>query len=190
MSAISCYVTPGTGTPYQISQRDIDATQQFSSHNERPFVSAGRATQQLLLQNCLRNDYSPCERAATERLSTALSNARCSFWYPDLINKSFFDLDILFFGGVLRGNICFGWGDPDLMNTHEQMSGEFLGITIATRPGRAKVILNAKRVFLGSDLGLGIDISDSFKTMFSTALHEMCVSTTIIHSSYPFVGYS
>ena len=189
MSAISYCVTADAGTPYKISQRDIDATHHFSSHNERPFVSAGRATQQLLTQNCPRIDYSSRECAAMERLSAALSNARCSFWQPDLIIKSFLDLDILFFGGVLRGNICFDWGNPDLINTHEQMSGELLGITIPRRPGRAKIILNAKRIFLGSDLELGIDVSDPFKTMFATALHEMCVSTTITHSNRPSVGY-
>ena len=146
MSAISCYVTAGKGTPYQISQRDIDATQQFSSHNERPFVSAGRATQQLLLQNVSRLVYSSRECAAMERLSAALSNARRSFWYPDLVIKAFFDLDILFFGGVLRGNVCFDWGDPDQMNNDEQSSGGCLGITCARRPGRAKVFLNARHI--------------------------------------------
>ena len=189
MNAISRYVTANKGTRYQISQRDIDATQQFSSHNERPFVSAGRATQQLLLQNVSRILYSSRERAAMDRLSAALSNARCSFWQPDLIIKSFFDLDILFFGGVLRGNVCFDWGDPDLMNTEEQMSGEFLDITIPGRPGRAEIVLNAKRIFLGSDV-LGINVPNPLKTMFATTLHEMCVSTTIVHSSYPSVGYS
>ena len=187
MNAISCCVTAGMGTPYQISQRDIDATQQFSSHNERPFVSAGRATQQLLLQNVSRIVYSSRECAAMERLSAALSNARRSHWHPDLIIKSFFDLDILFFGGVLRGNICFDWGDPDLMNTYEQRSGIFLGITRSKRPGRAKVFLNARRIFLDSALGLGIGSSDPFQTMFATALHEMCVSTTIIYSGHPFI---
>ncbi|KAM0794042.1 hypothetical protein BDR22DRAFT_967978 [Usnea florida] len=173
MNAVSCCVTADKGTRYQISQRDIDATQQFSSHNERPFVSAGRATQQLLLQNVPRIDYSSRERAAMDRLSAALSNARCSFWHADLIIKSFFDLDILFFGGVLRGNVCFDWGDTDLINTIEQTSGEFLGITFPERPGRAEVVLNAKRILLGSDV-LGIDVLNPLKTMFATALHEMC----------------
>ena len=180
MSAISCYVTTGKGTPYQISQRDIDATQQFSSHNERPFVSAGRATQQLLLQNVPRIVYSSRECAAMERLSAALSNARRSGWHPDLIIKSFFDLDVLFFGGVLRGNVCFDWGDPDLVNNYERVSGDFLGITDCRRPGRAKIFLNARRIFLGSGLGLWTAPMDPFKFMFATALHEMCVSTTII----------
>ena len=187
MNAVSCCVTADKGTQYQISQRDIDATQQLSSHNERPFVSAGRATQQLLLQNCPRILYSSRERAAMDRLSAALSNARCSFWHPDLIIKSFFDLDILFFRGVLRGNVCFDWGDPDLMNIREQMSGEFLGITIPGRPGRAEVVLNAKRIFLGSDM-LGIDVLNPFKTMFVTALHEMCVSTTVYSLKSSFCG--
>ena len=179
LEAISCSVTAGIGTPYQISEKDIDATQQFSSHNEYSFVSADRATQELILQNDFRRFPTSRERAAMERLSAGLSNARCSIWHPDLVIKCFFDLDIVFFGGVLRGNVCFDWGDPDLMDTYERTSGEFLGITRSKRPGRGKVFLNARRIFLHSGLGLGLS-SDPFRTMFATALHEMCVSTTIV----------
>ena len=39
INATSYYATAGMRIPYQISQRDTDATQKLSSCNERPFVA-------------------------------------------------------------------------------------------------------------------------------------------------------
>ena len=172
--AISCDVYAGYGTPYPCSDRDIYDTQQYSGDNERPFVSASQANDELIDHNDLRRPPLPHERDAIRRLVSALDDAGREPWHADLVIKAFLDLDIVLFGGVLRGNVCVAWGDPDEWLDIEAISGldvnDTLGVTYKTQPGRAQILLNAEVTFLSPDT------LKPFYSMFTTLLHEMCVS--------------
>lgn len=166
------------GTPYPCSQSDIDATSEFSRHNECPYVSASQANREIVQHNDQRKALSSHERDAIERLVSSLNDARRCRWGPDLIIKSFPDLDIVFFGGVLRGNVRALWKTSEdwamLERGTEEDDG---GATNSIRySGRASIWLNAKAIFLNPVA------TTPFGAMFATMLHEMCVSIATPHS--------
>ncbi len=162
------------GTPYPCSQEDIDASVEFSHDNERPFVSANRATRELIDHNDRRRYPSSREQDAIRRLVFALEDANSGLWGADLIFKCFFDLDIVFFGGVLRGNVRLAWGDGDQWDEIEDEAQKpVLGVTSPVRPGRADLFLSARGLLLNPTA------NGSLRCMFTTTLHEMCVSSRI-----------
>ena len=102
------------------------------------------------------------------------------YWGPDLIIKCFPDLDTVFFGGLLRGNVTISWGGPGDRFFHE----DSLGVTIPIDPSRAEIVLNGKTVLLDPFE------DDPFRTMFATTLHEMCVSTIHLFIQCLFTKFS
>lgn len=158
-----------SGTPYPCQQRDLDIVRHHPGYNPAPRVSQRQATLEIVQHNDLRRRLSSEERDAIHRLSDAIYNAARYPWGPDLVIKSFLDLDIVFFGGALQGSIGVTWKSREFFRGHE------LGITqICSTPGHAQVRLNAEGILLHRD---------PFKTMFSTILHEMCVSSIQLKSS-------
>lgn len=161
-------VTEDEGTAYRCSQSDIDATGIFTRHNKLPLVSALQASQELIQHNAPTRSPPHHEQEAIQCLKSAWTEMRAGFWYwhPDLVIKCFFDFDIVFFRGVLRGNVYARWA------AFLTRDGNGYGFTARVGDRRARIRLNAEAIFLEE-----VAIS-SFRTMFATMLHEMCVSVT------------
>jgi len=105
--------TTDTGTPYPCYQADIDfhCQKRFTHPNKNRFVSPATATEEMMRQNDERRvAFSAEESAAIRRLKQAVLNAKDGGYYSaDIAIKIFVDLDIVFFGGHLRGNVlCTG----------------------------------------------------------------------------------
>lgn len=151
------------GTPYPCRQRDLDIVRHPPGYNPAPQVSQRQATLEVVQLNDLRRRLSTEESEAIHRLSDAIDCATRYTWGPDLVIKSFLDLDVVFFGGALQGSIGVSW------ESCEVFPAGGLGRTRnCSPPGHAQISLNAEVILLGRD---------PFKTMFSTILHEMCVGT-------------
>lgn len=164
------------GTPYPCRQRNLDFIRDHPCRNDGPFVSPRRATLEIVQHNDFRRRPPSYEREALRRLSDAVQEASQNQWGPDLVIKSFLDLDVVFFGGALGGRVCVSWKGME----NFAYEGESQGRTIeSSRPGHALIYLNAKAILLGPS---------PFSHMFSTVLHEMCVSIIhqIIKQEIPF----
>ncbi len=157
------------GTPYPCRQRDLDIVRQHASRNEGPFVSQGQATLEVVNHNDPRRRLPSYEREAICRLSDALRDSARYDWGPDLVIKAFLDLDLVFFGGVLRSYVCVLWDSMENFADRGTSQGR---TAVSPRPGNARIYLNAQAILL---------CRTPFRHMFSTVLHEMCVST--IHPS-------
>ena len=84
------------GTPYDVSQEELDAMSTFSDRNFGPFVSQTQATKEVVDHNKPSRKPSSAELAAIQRLRSALKD---SLWSPDIVIKAFHDLDMIFFLG-------------------------------------------------------------------------------------------
>lgn len=150
------------GTPYPCRQRDLDIVRDHPSHNPAPQVSPRQATLEIVQHNDIRRRLSSYEREAIHRLSDAVYNAARYSWGPDLVIKSFLDLDIVFFGGALRGSVGVCWQSGELFPGCDGITSK------CSPPGHSTIHLSAERILLGRN---------PFKAMFSTILHEMCVGS-------------
>ncbi|KAF6226818.1 hypothetical protein HO173_012322 [Letharia columbiana] len=154
------------GTPYDVSQEELDAMSTFSGRNFGPFVSQSQATKEVVEHNKPSRKPSSAELAAIQRLRSALKD---SLWSPDIVIKAFHDLDMIFFLGRLHHNVQFQWRTPDAFVTHVQPEDFALGATVGTgRVGQMSIMLHAHNLLL-RDV-----IRDPWMHMWSTALHEMC----------------
>ncbi|KAF6223749.1 hypothetical protein HO133_000592 [Letharia lupina] len=132
------------GTPYDVSQEELDAMSTFSDRNFGPFVSQTQATKEVVDHNKPSRKPSSAELAAIQRLRSALKD---SLWSPDI----------------------FQWRTPDAFVTHVQPEDFALGATVGTgRVGQMSIMLHAHNLLL-RDV-----IRDPWMHMWSTALHEMC----------------
>ena len=155
------------GTPYPCRQEDLEFIRHHPGRNDGPFVSSRRATLEIVQHNDSRRQLPSYEREALRRLSNAVHNASQHPWGPDLVIKTFLDLDIVFFGGALGGFVSVSWQDKDGFANEGDSQGR---TEECPRRGHALIYLNAEAILLGPR---------PFSHMFSTMLHEMCVS--IIH---------
>ncbi|KAF6218262.1 hypothetical protein HO133_006224 [Letharia lupina] len=128
-----------------------------------------RASREIIEHNDQRRSPSSCEQDAIRCLARALDEAESGPWGPDLIIKCFCDLDIVFFGGVLQGNVRVGWGSAHELAMLEEALRDNYGITIHTQPGRVDIFLNARGIFSNPNAAVSL-----FRAIFSTMLHEMC----------------
>ena len=141
-----------TGTPYPCYQADIDfhCQKTFTHPNKNRFVSPATATEEMMRQNDKRRvAFSAEESGATRRLKKAVLNVKDgSFYSADLAIKIFVDLDIVFFGGHLRGNVLVHWVgrfvNQDWQNAH------VLGMTRkhSDERGQCRIILDATQVLV------------------------------------------
>ena len=153
------------GTPYPCRQRDLEVVQYKVAYNGSPPVSQTAATLEAVWQNDARRRAPSCEREAIRRLSKAVHDAARYPWGPDLVIKCFLDLDTVFFGGALRGHTNVCWKGTEFFGDGIQ------GLTTdCSIPRHALIYLNAESIFLKPG---------SLKSMFTTTLHEMCVSTIL-----------
>ena len=157
------------GTPYPCRQKDLDIVCQHVIRNEGPFVSQMIATLEIVGHNDPRRRVPSYEREAICRLSDALRDSARYPWGPDLVIKAFLDLDLVFFRSALRGYVCVQW---DSMEVFADEGGSQGRTSVFPCPRNARIYLNAQAILLSTS---------PFRHMFSTMLHEMCVST--IHPS-------
>lgn len=163
--ALHSNVDPRYGTPYPCRQEDLDFIRYQPGPNDGPFVSPKQATLKIVQHNDPRRQLPSYELEALGRLSRAVHDASQHPWGPDLVIKSFLDLDIVFFGGALGGYVSISWKDK----VYFDYGGKSQGFTTdSPRPGHALIYLNAEAILLSPR---------PFSHMFSTVLHEMCVST-------------
>ena len=161
-----------SGTRYPCSQSEIDFHHrgQFFRTNKGPFVSAFEATSEIVRHNKETRKVPHPELAAIDRLIDAVLDAEEYGCGPDIIVKAFSDLDLVFFDGRLRGNVCVQWASNEYFQQWQVPLGAW-GFTIKPQPGevgQCRVKLNAKTILLDPST------DTPFKTMFGTMLHEMC----------------
>lgn len=160
------------GTKYPCSQTEIDFHHRgrFLQPNTGPFVSAIEATSQIVEHNKETRKVPPPESAAIDRLIDAILDAEEYGFVPDIVIKAFADLDLVFFDGRLRGNVCVEWVSDEYLQKWHVPPGAW-GFTVKPEPGESgqcRVKLNAKTILLDPSTEV------PFKTMFGTMLHEMC----------------
>ena len=161
-----------TGTEYPCSQSEINFHHRgkFYHPNEGPFVSAIEATAEIIRHNKESRKIPHLELAAVDRLIDAILDAEDKGYGPDIIIKAFADLDLVFFDGRLRGNVCVQWASDEYFQKWRVPPGTW-GFTVRPQPGekgQCRVYLNAKTILLDPSTDI------PFKTMFGTLLHEMC----------------
>ena len=154
-------VRENTGTPYPCTQKELDTYVKRPAPRSQPPISQREATRILEDFNDLNRKSTPEEKAAHRRLAAGMKIKK---WGPDLVIKSFRDLDITFFKAKLFGHCNVKWmedipGIPCLGCT-----GHFPDRTL-----RAWIHLNA-RLNLASD-------HEPYNAMWSTLMHEMVVSS-------------
>lgn len=161
-----------TGTPYPCSQNDLDLhnTGTFQQLNNRPFVSAMEATRQVMLQNHIPRRIPPPEPAAIQTLRRIVHalEKRTDFG-PDLPIEVFADLDLVFFGKMLRDNVRVRWakeGDHPLFARPKKVWGL---AKCLPEQGQCLVILKA-----GVLLRQRNHEDDPLGDMLGVLLHEMC----------------
>ena len=160
------------GTRYHCSQTQLDFHHRgkFLHLNKGPYVSAIEATSEIVWHNKETRDIPPLETAAIDRLIDAILDAEEHEYSPDLIVKAFADLDLVFFNGKLRDNVCVQWASDEYFQQWEVPAGTW-GFTVRPQPGEAgqcRIKLNAKTILVDQST------DTPFKTMFGTMLHEMC----------------
>ena len=171
-----------TGTPYPCSQADIDFHQRgvFKKSDSYPFVGCRMATKEVLWQNDERRPTTPDEEAAIDRLSNIFQSVEDEWSIgPDLVIKAFSDLDLVFFGGGLRGNVTVQWKEDNFFREREApfsvrghcSSHNGDGSTVSVE-GRCHIRLNASIIFQLAWERPGE--AEPWQQMIGTLLHEMC----------------
>ena len=174
-------VTVDSGSDYACTQSDLEATgglarqlypedhhkdrkaskrKWFSQPNPGPFITPRQASRDIFEHNDLRRKPHKFERGAIERLCEAIDRGRHGDWSPDFIIKAFCDLDIVFFGGQLRGHVCVRW-QPNWSLPGETMWGR----CVFLEAGKCAIRLNADTILL--------DHPRPLEHMLVTMLHEM-----------------
>ena len=170
-----------SGSNYTCKHSDLDATggldrQQFPEDkredrpaarkiwfptvNHGPFTNAMKATFDIFEHNKLSRKPGILEQEAIERLNRAIVAGRAGSWGPDLIIKAFCDLDVVFFRGRLRGQVCVRWL-PDWSAPGRTV----WGCCVFRGRGKCAIRLNVDTILR--------DHPHPFECMFGTMLHEM-----------------
>ncbi|MCJ1271916.1 hypothetical protein MMC22_011821 [Lobaria immixta] len=158
-------ISASRGTPYPCDQYDLDECTFGSDRPPRSQHSRTSATANL--ENFLRPGarIDSVVHAAVARLRAGL---RIHDWKPDLLIKAFNDLDIVFFGGKLRGHTTIRWHRasrwiqqprPPQGRHHPLVRTKYLS------PRKAAIQLNAWGIFL--------DTPNIKEAMWKVTLHEM-----------------
>ena len=130
-----------------------------------------------MVQNDERRRPSFAEVAATSNLAYVVHD-RTYRYHPDIVVKAFNDLDTVFFGGRLHGNVIVSWANSTQCAEIERGIGSrFLGSTtgnIRGEQGQARIFLNPREIFLEN-----LANESPLRAMFCTLLHEV--------SSIPFL---
>lgn len=161
------YPSAVRGTPYPCEQGDLDECAHVPKGS--PYSARLPKDVTLDLESFLDpyTSFDPTVQAAIVRLRTGL---KINDWKPDIVLKAFYDLDIVFFNGKLRGQTTVTWRCVPWWNERyghrdgyrvAQGQAEYLG------HGKAAIYLNAWGVFLDPS------ILDPKVLMWQVLLHEM-----------------
>ena len=123
------------GTLYPCTQQEIDFHHWslFLRSNLGPSVSAIEATQKTMKQNDEKRILSPAEETSIFSLVTAIRSGTCGYRYdPDIVIEALKDLETVFFGGGLRGNVCVQWADV-YMYEKQNITNTFWGVCQSPR---------------------------------------------------------
>jgi hypothetical protein len=163
------------GTSYPTTQAELDFHQEpkFRSRNKGPFVTPPQATAELIRHNDLKRQVPHKEQAAIDRLLSLIKNVESGCeWGSDIPIKLFADLDLVLFGGKLRGNVCVKWMTCDSAPRYRSLRVEdVFGLTTHPRiseKGQCYISLNADTL-LNDGTSLAV-----FQAILCTLLHEMC----------------
>ena len=168
-----------SGSRYPCSQSELDFHHwgRFDTENSGPFVSLWEATEEVMVQNDERRRLSPDELEATAQLNRVVRD-RTYRYHPDIIVKAFKDLDTVFFGGRLHGNVIVSWANQ----THD-IEKHVLGDTSHAIPweeGQARILLNPRTIFLRNTV-----YETPLQAMFSTLLHEVSFTPFLTEAFSP-----
>ena len=143
-------------------------------------MSAIEATQETVWQNDERRILSPAEKTSIFNLITAVRSGSRGYRYgPDIVIKAFKDLETVFFGGRLRGNVCVQWADV-YMYEMQHIANTFWGVCQSPRRrerGQVRIVLNANAIFRKE---LSDTVVSLLERIFSVLLHEVSQPTDSI----------
>ena len=146
------------------------------------------STKEVLWQNDERRPTTPDEEAALDRLWTVFQSVEDELSIaPDLVIKAFSDLDLVFFGGRLRGKVAVQWVEDEFFcdrdkpltvrghcsvyhNDGSRISGD----------GRCHIRLNATMMFRLAWRRPGDP--EPWQQMIGSLLHEMCHAYEVVRS--------
>lgn len=170
-----------SGTPYPCKQSEIDFHRNgvFDKPNKGPFVSLLEATEEILRWNDEKRAPSREESEIIQRLSTTIREVGKDFRFgPDLLIKTWADLDSLFFAGRLRDHVLVRW----VKRIDGGLYGHMQFYESETTKGLIEMsaevnLLPQKWRRWGEDYNPVVN-------MFSTILHEMCHAYELVRSPY------
>ena len=180
-----------TGTPYACSEADIDFHRRGvfkKDPDPYAFVDCRMATKEVLWQNDARRPPTGDEEAALDRLYGVFQSVKDELTIaPDLVIKAFSDLDLVFFGGRLRGNVAVQWVEDEFFCDREKpltVRGHCSvyhndGSRISL-DGRCHIRLNATIVFRLGWKKPGDP--EPWQQMIGSLLHEMCHAYEVVRS--------
>ena len=160
-----------SGSPYKCRQSEIDFHHRgvFQKPNNGPFVSRMQATEEVMRWNDETRAPPREELEMIRQLAVTVHDAeKNTLFHPDIVVKAFADLDRVFFGGRLRGNVTVQWVKEI---DREERSSDVFGETSRFRNGQCRIVLNATKILLQRWKRVG---NNSVASMFGTLLHEMC----------------
>ena len=183
-------ISVSTGTPYPCNQADIDFHQRgvFKKSGSYPFVGCRVATKEVLWQNDERRPTTQDEEAALDRLWSIFQSVQDEWSIlPDLAIKAFADLDLVFFGGRLRGCAAVQWVEDEFFRDNAEpftvrgqcSRAEDDGSRISVE-GRCHIRLNASIIFRRAWERPGQ--AEPWQQMIGTLLHEMCHAYEYVRS--------
>ena len=163
----------GSGIPYPCKQSEIDFHRNgvFHKPNKGPFVSLMQATNEVMRWNDEKRAPPREELETILNLVTAVREAEKNLRFgPDLLIKTFADLDRVFFAGRLRGHVLVRWVK------RIEKDGGLMGIARhrKPRPGKCVIEMSAEKNLLPRTGERFDNERDPVLNMFSTVLHEMC----------------
>ena len=170
------------GTLYPCTQQEIDFHHWslFLRPNLGPSVSAIEATEETIWQNDERRVLSPAEKTSIFNLITAIRSGSRGYRYgPDIVIKALKDLETVFLGGRLRGNVCVQWADV-YMYEKQHIANTFWDVCQSPRRrerGQVRIVLNADAIFRKE---LSNMVLSPLERIFNFLLHEVSQPTDSI----------
>lgn len=158
------------GSQYKCKQSEIDFHRRgvFERPNNGPFVTRMQATEEVMRWNDEKRAPPREELEIIRQLAVTVHDAeKNTLFHPDIVVKAFADLDRVFLGGRLRGNVTVQW----VKDIRDEGSGSIYGETSSFRNGQCRIILNATKILQQRWRKVG---NNSVASMFGTLLHEMC----------------
>jgi len=183
-----------TTEPPQPFVHPTEAVQDIVRHNKEErrcvvpiltsdlFANSGRRIEEMNADAKIARRPTVIECEAIDRLTVAMEETHhLGGWTPDVFIKMFPDLDTVFCGGALLGNVLVKWQPSDhecLAGMHHPDYPNDPAVCVAEMPnedhndlrdGQCKIHLNGEEIFAGAP--------DPFKNLWGMLAHKLVVST-------------